>query len=121
VGYLFDSGGINDMAKKLSAIIFQVVKYIPAALILWCYSYLCFNVLGSRLEFHEQIKKNVPVPDPIGHGEFIGYSAIFLVIVGCFFLLTGLGLAIGIKAARKIYLWLIVIIVAETIAVFTIA
>lgn len=88
----------------------------PVAIIfLIFYTMLCVGFARMVLQFHERMKLNPGMSGIALGGEGVGYGAFFLVIIGFIFGMVVGGFAIGSKTGTKFYLWLILIIIVETI------
>jgi hypothetical protein len=102
--------------------IMQIIWKHPIATIsLFLYTLFCMGFLRMVLQFHERMKMNPGVSGIELGGEGVGFGAIFLVIIGFIFGLITAGFAIGSKTEMNYYLWLILIIIIETIAVLNVA
>ncbi len=99
----------------------QIFWRHPIAIIsLLLYTLLCIGFLRMVLQVDERIKMNPGKSGIALGGEGVGFGAVTLVEVGFIFGLILAGYAIGSKTETRFYLWLIFIIIVETITVLNI-
>ena len=78
------------------------------------YSWLCYQIYSGKIEHDHWLKANRNNPHALGYGEGIGYSMIFLVVVGAMF---GLVLLVNALVRKQVvfYMWLGVVVFIQTI------
>jgi hypothetical protein len=92
---------------------FKTLLKHPVSVIFYsAYTWLCYEVLRSRLEFHQWLKTHPQ--HSISYGEGIAYIAFFRVIVGAIF---GLVTLINALVSKQVffYAWLMAIVFIQTL------
>jgi hypothetical protein len=101
--------------------ILQIFRRHPAAITsLVLYTGFCFIVLKRALQLADRIKMNPGASGNVFAGEGLSYLYGFLTIIGAAFFFFNCVFAIGSKTERKFYLWVIFIVLVETITVLKI-
>ncbi len=102
----------------LTDTIMQIFWRHPVAIIfLVFYTLLCINTIRINLLIDERLKTHPGMSGIAAGGEWGG---VFAFLVGGIFFLVSCSYAIGSKTETKFYLWLILIIIVETITVLNI-
>jgi hypothetical protein len=95
-------------------------KHPVATISLSLYTLLCIGFLRMVLQVDDRIKMNPGMSGGQAGGEGVGFGAVTLVEIAFIFGLIMAGYAIGSKTETRFYLWLIFIIIVETITVLNI-
>jgi len=99
----------------------QVLKKHPIAVIFWVlYTLNCLNILRINHQFKDYLDKHPGISGIEAGGEGLAWAAIGLCIFGTIFSLISGAYAIGSKTETRFYLWLILIIIVETITTLNI-
>lgn len=101
-------------------IIAQIFKnHLVAIIVFLLYSILCINTLRIGMEFRERFKNRLPGESGMTlGGEGVMWADVFLFLIGCAFVLVSCGYAIFSRQEPKFYVWLILIIILETVITF---
>jgi hypothetical protein len=100
----------------MSAALNLFKKHPITIALLILYTWFASNIKRGNHHISDQIKHHL-VKNTIGAGEFIGYSTIFLIMLGGIFLAVICGLALIKQTGIVFYTWLMAIIVVEIIAI----
>jgi len=97
----------------------QVLKKHPIAIIfLIVHTLVCVQTLRVSMVVHERMEAN---PDMSGIQAGGEWGGVLLVFEASIFSLVSCGYAIGSRTETKFYLWLVFIIIVETITTIKIA
>jgi hypothetical protein len=97
-------------------VVLKFLKKYPVSLFCYVlYTLLCYRTLVVGLEFHERMLKNPKKSGIALGGEEVAYLDIFLVLVAGVFLFILL-INVIVKKETRLYLWLMLVIVVQTVA-----
>jgi hypothetical protein len=97
-------------------------KHPVAIIFLMFYTLLCINLLRLQLQLNELFKVEATVESTAARDlgmHVLGNEGMLIMILSVFFFVNG-GYAIANKTETRFYLWLLLIILIETFAVFKI-
>jgi hypothetical protein len=101
-------------------IIVQILKnHLISIIAFLLYSVVCIHTLQIGMAFRERFKNRLAGESGISlGGEGVMWADVFLFLIGCAFVLVSCGYAIFSRQEPKFYVWLISIIILETVITF---
>ena len=92
-------------------------KHPIASIFYLLYTSMCIRLIYMVVQFHERLKQQTGISGVAAGGEGVQQVAMGLVLFGVIFGVVSACYAIGSKKETPFYLWLIAIIIVQTIVV----